>query len=82
MVSDEDYFVLARAMLLGQVDVMVELASLRLAIERHGISLEELRECRKEIERRKPPDELRRKIQALGKEDLLNSLRSPSSTVQ
>lgn len=82
MVTDEDYLTLAREIFLIAVDLQAELGTLRLAVQKHGISLEELMACREELERRKPLEQLRSRIRELGKTDLLQAFGSLGTTIQ
>jgi len=82
MADDQDYLVLVRETLLRITDLQAEIGTLRLAVQRHGISLEELALCRAELERRLPLEAFRLQVQALGLADLLQVLKDHKSTIQ
>jgi hypothetical protein len=82
MVTDEDYTFLAREILLLLLDLNVEIGILRLAVQKHGISHEELIACREELERRLNLEKQRDRLRALGRDDLVEALRNFSGTVQ
>ena len=82
MVTDEDYTALARGALLAILDLRADVLALWIAVQKHGVSLEELAVCRQEMVRRKSLDQLREEIQALGRVDLLKALKDFSGTIQ
>jgi hypothetical protein len=82
MVTDDDYLVLARELLSCMMDLQTEIGTLRLAVQKHGISLEELQECRAELERRLNPEKRKAALRAAGRVDLLEYLRNFQGTVQ
>jgi hypothetical protein len=77
-----DYLFLAREMMLLMMELQAEVGTLRLAVQKHGISLEELQACRAELERRFPLEQRRQTIRGVSQPDLLKSLREFQGPIQ
>jgi hypothetical protein len=82
VVTDEDFLLLTREVLLAIGELQDQVGTLRLAVQKHGISLEELAACRDELERRLPLEQRRASTRSLGKTDLLKVLKDFEGPVQ
>ena len=82
MVTDADYLTLARGLMLLITDLQVDIGVLKLAVQKNGISAEVLEECKREVLRRFPIDDLRAEIRDADLSSLLAKLRGYSDTVQ
>jgi hypothetical protein len=63
-------------------ELQAQIGTLRLAVQKHGISLEDLTACRAELARRFPLEQRRAAVLALGKTDLLSFLKGFEGPLQ
>ncbi len=82
MVTDEDYNVLVRDFMLLFIDVFAELGTLRLAVQKYGVTPGELAEFRSQIERSGSLEQVRKMARESASKDLLSALKGFSGTIQ
>jgi hypothetical protein len=82
VLNEQDFLLLAREVMLQLLELQTQIGTLRLAVQRHGITLEELQACQSEFERRLQIEDKRRQIRALGLVDLLQVLKDYKGTIQ
>lgn len=82
MATDEDYLFLVRELLAILTDFCAEIGTLRLAVQKHGVSQEELSSCREEVERRLGLAERRERLRGATRESLAEVLKNFQGTVQ